>query len=208
MSFLIHITDSLNGHFSKSRDIVAHNGALRSKFAFFTSSTVPSPLPPFSSPSPLARDCNIPHGCWTWRTTWHTRVYDKKGSGRGRTGPPFLSHSSRRRRARNSFFAAPVGLVTFRIYRPEAGSTTNPFAAIRSTYEEFIRAEASRVCRHAHLRPSFRILFLPLSFAAICSLVADLSVDFCFLACVLSHRTSLETCFLPFSFSFHRSMDI
>lgn len=47
MSFLIHITDSLNGHFSKSRDIVAHNGALRSKFAFFTSSTIPSP------PSPL-----------------------------------------------------------------------------------------------------------------------------------------------------------
>ncbi|EGI57144.1 hypothetical protein G5I_14614 [Acromyrmex echinatior] len=41
----------------------------------------------------------------------------------------------------------PSGLVTFRIYGPEAGSTTNPSAAIRSTYEEFIRAEASRTRR-------------------------------------------------------------
>jgi hypothetical protein len=39
---------------------------------------------------------------------------------------------------------------------PEAASTANPLAAIRDTYEEFIRAEAGRVWRRAHLRPSFR----------------------------------------------------
>lgn len=72
------------------------------------------------------------------------------------------SPSHRRRRARNSFSVpVPSGAVTFRHlpHGPEAGSTANPFAAIRDTYEEFIRAEAGRVWRHAHLRPSFRVSF-------------------------------------------------
>jgi len=70
-------------------------------------------------------------------------------------------------------------------------------------------AEAGRVCRHAHLRPSFRILSLPSSFTGcntICGLsLADLSADFCFPASILSPRTFLNP--LPFSSSPHRSIN-
>lgn len=89
MSSLIHTTDSLDGRFSKSRDIAVHNGALRPKFAPSFSSRF------FLLPSlPPARDCNIPHGCRTRRrTTWHTRyprVCDKKGPRRAKAGPSLV----------------------------------------------------------------------------------------------------------------------
>lgn len=102
MSCLIHITESLDGRFSKSRDIAVHNSALRPKFA--------------PSVAVLLRLLF----CLLLR---HVIAIFLMGVGRGRERPgtltymtrkgqeegsPSLPPSCRRRRARNSFSAAPV----------------------------------------------------------------------------------------------------
>lgn len=181
VSYNRHITDSLDGRFSKSRDIAAHNGALRPKFVLSS---------------------NLLHHrlLFVLRLLLrHVIAIFLMGVGRGRERPGTLAYMTRKGQEESERVLLPFlllavavavaeheicsppppsGTVTFRIYGPEVGSTANPFAAIRSTYEEFIRAKAGRVCRRAHLRPSFRLLSLSSSFAsfdAICGLSLSLS---------------------------------
>ncbi|TGZ54329.1 hypothetical protein DBV15_08195, partial [Temnothorax longispinosus] len=111
------------------------------------------PRLPFAAPSP-------PLSCLFLR---HVIAIFLMGVGRGRERPGTLAYmtrkgqeegervllpfspSCRRHRARNSFSAVPDRSRHLPHIRTGSGKhTANPSAAIRSTYEEFIRAEAGR----------------------------------------------------------------
>jgi len=107
----MHTTDSPDGRFSKSRDIAAHNGALRPNFAPSL-----SPFPPFP-----ARDCNIPHGVGRGGgRPWHTRyrrACDKKAPGRTRSSLSLLLlvASPRRRSVEHEIRSPPSPPSPFRM---------------------------------------------------------------------------------------------
>lgn len=199
MSLLIHTTDSLDGRFSKSRAIAAHNGALRPKFAS-----------PFSAVA-------FSSGTWLQYSSWvsdavgndltHSRIWQERVRKRA---PPSLPPSCRRRRARNSFSAAPVRSRHLPHIRTGSGkhgeSLRRDSEHVRGIYSRGGRSRMSP-CSSPSEFPD------PLPFPEFCrfwrdmrpppppppplSLIADLFVDFYFPASVPSIELRWETSLNP-----------